>query len=78
MTPAAFCRSCGKALTEEEKAVADTIYVYEPTAYYLPTRYVSTEYYVPTSYVLPTSAYVVPTTYVEAVEWAREQAAAVA
>lgn len=26
MTAAAFCRQCGKALTEEEKAVADTIY----------------------------------------------------
>jgi hypothetical protein len=26
MTAAAFCRQCGKALTEEEKAVTDTIY----------------------------------------------------
>lgn len=52
------------ALAFANPASADTVYVYEPTAYYLPTRYVATESYVPTSYVLSSSAYVVPTTYV--------------
>jgi hypothetical protein len=45
-------------------ALADTVYVYEPTAYYVPSRYVATGSYIPTSYVLSTTSYVVPTSFV--------------